>query len=202
MIKIFSPSKIIYLINSKSTIKLKKNAVLADIQSKDELRLMYFELMHKKDLKEIYFFNPDLKHLFSYFSALFHVIEAAGGLVKNEKGEWLFIFRNGKWDLPKGKIEKGEKIKTAAIREVQEECGVEKLSIVRDLISTYHIYFMENQAILKRTYWFEMECNDATELVPQTEEGITDVKWIAAKNLKKVYDNTFESVKEVLKEIK
>jgi 8-oxo-dGTP pyrophosphatase MutT (NUDIX family) len=153
-------------------------------------------------LNEIYFFNPNLENLFDYFSALFHIIEAAGGLVKNKKGEYLFIFRNGKWDLPKGKIEKGESIKTAAIREVQEECGVNELNIVKELSSTYHIYFIEKKAILKRTYWFEMICKDDFKLVPQTEEGITEVKWMDAKKLKQVYDNTFESIKEVLKEIK
>lgn len=201
MIKIFSPNKIIYLIASKDLAKLKKDALISDIGTKDEMRLKYLEFMHNSDIDEIYFCNPDLEHLFAYFSALFKFIQAAGGLVRNEKGEWLFIFRNGKWDLPKGKIEKGESIKAAAIREIQEECGVNELSIVRELTSTYHIYFIDEKAILKRTYWFEMICRDDPKLIPQKEEGITEVKWIAAKDLKPINENTFESVKEVLREI-
>lgn len=201
MIKIFSTNKIIYLINSKPLVKFDKEAILVDITSKDELRLTYAELINKKDLNQIYFFNPDIELLFGYFSSLFQVIEAAGGLVRNKKMEWLFIFRNGKWDLPKGKIEKEESIKTAAIREVQEECSIGELTIIKDLPSTYHIYYINEKAILKRTYWFEMTCEDDSELIPQIEEGITEVKWIAAKDLKQVYENTYESVKEVLQEI-
>jgi 8-oxo-dGTP pyrophosphatase MutT (NUDIX family) len=199
MIKIFYLNKLIYLINDPAIFKPKEDAILADIRSADEMLLKFNKLSGKKKLNEIYFFNENLQNLFNYFSGIFRIIEAAGGLVKNEKGEYLFIFRNGKWDLPKGKIEKGEGIKTAAIREVEEECGISGLSIIRELPPTYHTYTIEEKAILKRTYWFEMICDDTSAiLVPQIEEGITDVEWIATKKLKKVFKNTFESVKEVL----
>ncbi len=199
MIKIFSLNKTIYLINNQATFKAKNGAILVSIQSEDDMSLKYNALINKKNLNELYFFNKNLKHLFNYFSNMFRVIEAAGGLVKNKKGEYLFIFRNGKWDLPKGKIEKREKIKTAAIREVEEECGISGLTIIRELPTTYHTYFMEEKAILKPTYWFEMICNDSSALIPQIEEGITDAQWVATKQLKKVLNNTFESVKEVIK---
>lgn len=199
MIKIFSPNKIIYLIASKDLAILKKNTLISDIGTKDQMRLKYFEFVHNDDLDEIYFFNPDPELLLRYFSSQFKIIDAAGGLVRNKVGEWLFIFRNGKWDLPKGKIEKGEKIRSAAIREVQEECGIGELHIIQEIPSTYHIYYINETAILKRTYWFEMTSTDTSKLIPQTEEGITEVKWIASKNLKQVYENTYESVKEVLK---
>ncbi len=101
----------------------------------------------------------------------------------------------------KGKIEKGEDTETAAIREVEEECGVRKLRIIKALPPTYHIYETKKNTVLKKTYWFEMTCKDDSKLKPQLEEGITKVKWIASKNLKPVYDNTFESIVEVLKEI-
>ncbi|MCE9540576.1 MAG: NUDIX domain-containing protein [Bacteroidetes bacterium] len=199
MIKIFYFNKLIYLINNQAIFKPKEGAILADIQSADEMLLKFNKLAHKKKLYEIYFFNENIQHLFNYFSGMFRLIEAAGGLVKNEKDEYLFIFRNGKWDLPKGKIEKAEGIKTAAIREVEEECGISSLSIIRELPSTYHTYTIEEKIILKRTYWFEMSCDDTSAiLIPQIEEGITDVQWIATKKMKKVFNNTFESVKEVL----
>ena len=201
MIKIFSQDKNIYLINDKNLIKLAKGGVLTAINSSDEMRFYYDELMNRNDLNSLYFFNTSEKKLYTYFSSLFRIIEAAGGLVKNPKEEWLFIYRNGKWDLPKGKIEKGEGVKKAAIREVEEECGITKLKIRKELPSTYHTYFMEEKPILKRTYWFEMTCSDDSKLIPQIEEGITEVKWLAENKLKKVYANTYESIKEVMKEI-
>jgi ADP-ribose pyrophosphatase YjhB (NUDIX family) len=201
MIKIFSLNKTIFLVDDKALFKPAESAVLIDISSDKEMRLEYDKLISRNELTEIYFFNESNKRLLNYFSSMFRLIEAAGGLVKNKKNEWLFIFRNGKWDLPKGKIEKGEGIKKAAVREVEEECGIDGLSIVKELPSTYHTYFMEEKIILKRTYWFEMFCDSSSKLIPQAEEGITDVKWIASHNMKQVFDNTFESVKEVLREI-
>ncbi len=201
MIKIFCPNQTIYLTNWKTGINQTDNAIIVAIKSKDELRLKYHELAEKKDVQEIYFYNKDIEQLYEHFSSLFQIIEAAGGLVKNKNGEWLFIFRNGKWDLPKGKIEKGEGITTAAIREVEEECGISQLTIKKELTSTYHTYYIDNKAILKRTYWFKMDCADESQLIPQTEEGITDVKWLPIIKLDQVYANTFESIKEVLKEL-
>ncbi|MES2592455.1 MAG: NUDIX domain-containing protein [Bacteroidota bacterium] len=202
MIKIFSPHKTIYLIDNQTFFKKHKNSVIVPVQSRDEMISKYNELIKENSLNEIYFFNENSEKLLKHFTAMFRVIEAAGGLVKNGNGEWLFIFRNGKWDLPKGKIEKKEGVEEAATREVEEECGIDGLKIIKKLTSTYHIYFMEEKAILKKTYWFEMNCNDESTLIPQTEEGITDVKWIAPDKLAKVFANTYESVKEVIEEMK
>jgi ADP-ribose pyrophosphatase YjhB (NUDIX family) len=198
MIKIFAPEKIIYLIKDKKKFVEKKNAVLQVIESSADMRINYDELIGKKNVKEIYFFNENEEQLFVYFSKLFKVIDAAGGLVKNKNAQWLFIFRHNKWDLPKGKLEKNEAITDAAIREVEEECGIKGLSIVKQIPSTYHIYFINSKAVLKRTYWFQMDCTDLSPLVPQLEEGITDVKWLAKAELKKVWDNTYESVRDVM----
>lgn len=198
MIKIFFPDKIIYLIKDKRKYAEKKSAVLQVIESSAEMRRAYDELVGKKSVKEIYFFNENEEQLFAYFSKLFKVIDAAGGLVKNKQNQWLFIFRHNKWDLPKGKLEKNESITDAAMREVEEECGITGLSIVKQLPATYHIYFLENKAVLKRTYWFEMSCTDESPLVPQAEEGITDVRWFAKSDLKNVWNNTFESVRDVM----
>jgi ADP-ribose pyrophosphatase YjhB (NUDIX family) len=198
MIKIFAPEKIIYLIKDKKKFVEKKNTVLQVIESSADMRTNYDELIGKKSIKEIYFFNENEEQLFVYFSKLFKVIDAAGGLVKNKNAQWLFIFRHNKWDLPKGKLEKNEAITDAAIREVEEECGIKGLSIVKQIPSTYHIYFINSKAVLKRTYWFQMECADSSPLVPQLEEGITDVKWLSKGELKKVWDNTYESVRDVM----
>jgi 8-oxo-dGTP pyrophosphatase MutT (NUDIX family) len=198
MIKIFAPEKIIYLIKDKKKFVEKKNTVLQVIESSADMRTNYDELIDKKSVKEIYFYNENEEQLFAYFSKLFKVIDAAGGLVKNKNTQWLFIYRHNKWDLPKGKLEKNEAITDAAIREVEEECGIKGLSIVKQIPSTYHIYFINSKAVLKRTYWFEMNCTDQSPLVPQLEEGITDVKWLSKNELKKVWDNTYESVRDVM----
>ncbi len=199
MIKVFSLNKTIYLIDNKNLYKPGSKSILEPVASETEMRKKYEALFRQQDIDEAYFLNDKLENLLTFFSAMFKIIEAAGGLVQNEEGKWLFIFRNGKWDLPKGKIEKGEKIRTAAIREVEEECGVSKLQIVKELPSTYHTYFMEEKQVLKRTYWFEMTCADTSALVPQVEEGITDVQWLAKSEFKKVKTNTYESILDVLK---
>ncbi len=201
MIKVFSLNKTICLTSNLMDYQQKEDTVLVRIHSLDELQMMYDELVTKNQFIEVYYYHENEKLLLANFSLSFKVIEAAGGLVKNKKSEYLFIFRNGKWDLPKGKIEKKEGIKEAAMREVEEECGIGKLKIVKELESTYHTYELEGKSILKRTYWFEMICEDESKLVPQTEEGITEVKWLSKNDLKQVFDNTYESIREVLKNV-
>ncbi len=201
MIKVFSLNKTICLTSNLMDYQQKEDTVLVRIHSLDELQMMYDELVTKNQFIEVYYYHENEKLLLTNFSLAFKVIEAAGGLVKNKKSEYLFIFRNGKWDLPKGKIEKKEGIKEAAMREVEEECGIGKLKIVKELESTYHTYELDGKSILKRTYWFEMICEDESKLVPQTEEGITEVKWLSKNDLKQIFDNTYESIREVLKNV-
>jgi 8-oxo-dGTP pyrophosphatase MutT (NUDIX family) len=134
------------------------------------------------------------------FNSHFKTIEAAGGLVQNEVGDWLFIHRNGMWDLPKGKLEKGESIEECAVREVAEECGIVEPTIIRPLSTTFHTYILKGQRILKPTYWFLMKSADTSKLIPQTEEGITEVKWIATKEAIELGKESFGSIRAVVKE--
>ena len=124
------------------------------------------------------------------------MIKAAGGVVYNQKKELLMIFRNGKWDLPKGKLERGESIEECAIREVQEECGVNNLQIISKISDTYHTYELNGKMVLKHTIWFRMTTNFEGELSPQTKEGITKVEWVKqdeiAERLKNAYANLVE----------
>jgi 8-oxo-dGTP pyrophosphatase MutT (NUDIX family) len=120
--------------------------------------------------------NPSL--LLNEMQQAFRFIEAAGGLVKNEKNELLGIYRNGCWDLPKGKVEKAEKIEEAAIREVEEECGISNLVLGVKLAETFHLYKIKTELILKKTHWFSMTAFEQDSLVPQTEEGIEKVHWM------------------------
>ena len=126
------------------------------------------------------------------------LIKAAGGLVKNEDKAYLFILRNGKWDIPKGKVEKKEKIKEAAVREVEEECGIKVKSLGDKLCKTYHAYLYKGEVVLKKTYWFNMRCENQAKLVPQTEEGITEAKWFFKEEISLIAGNTYPSIMDVL----
>tara|TARA_B100000795_G_C22406965_1_gene289322 strand:- start:65 stop:532 length:468 start_codon:yes stop_codon:yes gene_type:complete len=133
------------------------------------------------------------------FCADYSLIEAAGGLVYNSDNQLLMIFRNGKWDLPKGKLEIDENIKECAIREVEEECGISGLSIVNALKDTYHTYEINGKKILKRTFWFAMNSNYKGNLMPQTEEGITKVIWVDKQDIAEKLKNSFGNINELLK---
>lgn len=135
--------------------------------------------------------------LFAQFGAQFVPVEAGGGLVASPRGEVLMIFRNGRWDLPKGKLEPGEEIAQCAVREVEEECGISGLKLGRLITRTYHLYELEGRWILKRTTWYAMENDGNGDLVPQTEEGITDIRWIAPDNLCSYVEDTYCTIRDV-----
>ena len=202
-IKIFSNDKIIYLINQKKHFQKTKDSALVSFTDADKssIKRKYENFMNDTKLKTLFFYHTDIKLLFNSFASMFRIIEAAGGLVQNKDKKFLFIFRNGKWDLPKGKIERNEKKEDAAIREVEEECGITSLKITEPLTITYHIYSLEEKLVLKRTYWFNMNCNYSGKLIPQHEEGITKAEWISKKNFKKVFANTYESILEVINSV-
>lgn len=142
--------------------------------------------------------HQDLEELKKSFFKHFKLIEAAGGIVQNEKKEILFIFRRGKWDLPKGKREKKETPEIAAKREVEEETGVKNLTLKKKIGETYHTYDEFGKHILKVSHWFYFTCDSKQELVPQTEEDITETKWIKTKDIKEPMKNTFENIKDIM----
>jgi 8-oxo-dGTP pyrophosphatase MutT (NUDIX family) len=147
---------------------------------------------------------------FEAFVSIFKVIHAAGGLVKNEKGEFLFIHRLGHWDLPKGKINKKDfrdqengtpdlvAATAAAVREVREETGLKSVSVVRQLPDTWHIYPLKEKWILKKTWWFEMTSSSDQTLKPQTSEGIFLVKWTQPGAIHCILSHTYSSIRELL----
>tara|TARA_B100000768_G_C11080000_1_gene290371 strand:- start:46 stop:516 length:471 start_codon:yes stop_codon:yes gene_type:complete len=126
------------------------------------------------------------------------LIKAAGGVVYNEKNQLLMIFRNNKWDLPKGKLESNESIKDCALREVEEECGVKNLYIDRELDCSYHVYEINNNKILKQTYWFKMKTKFNGKLIPQIQEGITKVEWVKKEDIDLKLNNSFSTIEDIL----
>ena len=143
----------------------------------------------------------DVELAWQAFKQNFTVIEAAGGVVMKNQ-EMLFIYRNGKWDLPKGKLEINESIPLCAVREVEEECGISQLTIVKELAATYHTYRQAEENVLKITYWILMECTDESPLIPQAEEGIELVEWKNKQAVKLAVENTYPNIKLVLRNIK
>jgi len=131
---------------------------------------------------------------------LYKVIKAAGGVVvKGDK--WLFMYRRKKWDLPKGKLDKGENSKKAAVREIEEETGVKAL--VRDKIcTTWHTYTMNNNRILKRTKWYLFDCLDDSAMTPQAEEQIEKLEWYSPVEAKSILINSFSSIRYVVDSLK
>ncbi len=142
--------------------------------------------------------TPDPKAFLKSVKKSITVIEAAGGLVRNENDDYLFIFRNNKWDLPKGKIEKDEKVKQAAVREVEEECGIKVSSLGEKICKTYHVYINRGEVVLKKTHWFHMESRGQFKFKPQKEEGITEVRWFQRDHIEPIVGNTFPSIMDVL----
>ena len=135
-----------------------------------------------------------LLHLASFFT----VIRAGGGVVYNEHGNILMIFRRGKWDLPKGKLDEGETIDECALREVQEETGIQQLTLGSELCETWHLYTEKGKNIVKYTTWYRMTSTDNDPLTPQVEEDIKEARWVNTKELKPFVDNTYKAIKDVL----
>jgi hypothetical protein len=162
--------------------------------------LTFYEKVKNLSGKDYVILGPDPSALFKAIKRSCTLIKAAGGLVQNESKDYLFIFRNGKWDLPKGKVEKGEKMKEASVREVEEECGVKVQRNEGKICKTYHVYVMHDKLILKKTNWYGMRVSGVPKLIPQIEEGITKAKWLQSDNIGPVLKNTFPSILQVLEE--
>jgi 8-oxo-dGTP pyrophosphatase MutT (NUDIX family) len=138
---------------------------------------------------------------FEKFAASFKMIEAAGGIVRqhSSQGPLLMIFRRGKWDLPKGKIDAGESPEAAAIREVREECGISKLTITGNAGSLFHLYELKGKWVIKKTWWYRMLCTDNSSLQPEITEDITEAIWVDAGNVYKLFPGAFASIAYLLK---
>lgn len=145
-------------------------------------------------------YDKDFQKLKANFFKHFQLIHAAGGLVKNKKEEILMIFRRGKWDLPKGKLDDGETLENCAVREVEEETGLKKLKLIKPVKITYHTYVQFGKHNLKETHWYLMKVIGDEKLVPQTEEEISEIVWAKKEEMQKYLSNTFPTIEIVLKE--
>ncbi len=144
------------------------------------------------------FFHEDIDALFKAFRKQFGIIVAAGGIVKNDNGDILMIFRRGKWDMPKGKLDKGESLEDCAVREVEEETGIEQTKLISPHTVTYHVYDEYGKHILKESHWFHMHSPGVQKLVPQLEEQITAIEWANEDRRKKMLDQSYPLIRDLL----
>ncbi len=173
------------------------DAVFVDEISPRAIKSMLHEIK-KEEFHAGVIWHPDLDKLKQIFLKNFTLIEAAGGIVQNEKKELLFILRLGKWDLPKGKIESGENPELTALREVTEETGVKGLTLKKEIGETYHVYDEYGKHFLKLSHWYYMTCSSKQVFLPQKEEHITEIKWVKTMEIKEPIKNTYPSIKNIL----
>ena len=158
--------------------------------------------MFNNKISKAYLYYPDEKEILKKVKEKIPVKKAGGGLVYNKNGDVLFIFRNGKWDLPKGGTERGEEIEETSLREVEEETGVTGLKITRKLQKTYHVFKRNGTYRLKITHWFEMTTNFEGTPIPQANEGIEKVAWLNPSEIKQALKNSYENIKLLFEEEK
>ena len=151
--------------------------------------------------RKVFLYHKDSDKLWKSFKKKFPVVEAAGGLVKRTDNKLLFIFRNNKWDLPKGGIEKKELIIEAAQREVVEETGVLDLIVQKQLSETFHIFKKGKRFRLKKTYWFKMSTSYMGKTKPQTEEGIKKTEWVSKEKIDEILNDSFENIRIIVLEV-
>lgn len=200
-IKIYFGDKPVYLCNDinqeLNEILHHPDAVFIDEISNAAIKSLLHEIV-KEEFHAGVLWNSDLEKLKKAFFKHFTPIEAAGGIVQNDKKEILFIFRLGKWDLPKGKVEKHEDIADTAIREVEEETGVTNLKMKKKIGETYHTYDAFGKHFIKTTHWFYLTCSSKQTVKPQTEEDITAIEWVKPSEINKPLENTYPSIKDIL----
>ena len=190
MYQVFYKKKIILLTDVLQEGKDFKSFPIKDVKFKKVIKLL-----NKKNTNSVHLFHKNKDKLLKYFFKLIPTVIAAGGKITNSKSETLFIYRNDKWDLPKGKAEKNEQLPQTALREVKEETGIKEVSINKPLDITYHIFRRNNEYRLKVTYWFDMFSDYEGIFFPQLDEGITDVKWVKKADLEEVKINSYPNIR-------
>ena len=190
MYHVFVNNKPIILTTQVSPERNFKNYLLSSVQIGKVIKEL-----NSTSLKEVRLIGKKEDNLISKFLKKLPNVIAGGGKVINDNGEVLFIYRNDKWDLPKGKAERKETIEETALREVEEETGVSGLSITKPIKTTYHIFKRNGKHKIKITYWFEMKTSYKGLLTPQEKEGITKVAWLNHEERLKALENSYANIK-------
>ena len=149
----------------------------------------------KNKLEEAFIYHPNNEEILKKFTKKIPLVVAAGGVVTNKEGKVLFIYRNDKWDLPKGKLDRGESLEECAIREVIEETGVQDLVIENFLKTTYHVFKRNGKYKLKEVHWYAMKTSYDGKLKGEKKEGIVKVKWKGPQKIKLALENSYTNIR-------
>ncbi len=198
MYKIYFENRYIELTNNKNNNKFE----LYYYSKIKNLKTFIKQFIKDGKTHNIYIYHENIDILVKDFFACFCLVDAAGGVVENSENKILIINRLGRWDLPKGKVHKNENYKTAALREVNEECGISNMKIIDSMPTSYHTYARRGKNILKRIFWYKMKYEGNEKLIPEKEEGITEAIWVKKTKLNKFSKNTYQSLKIVFKKIR
>lgn len=197
MYKVFFNYKTIFIADKVEFSNLPQNTLVFSYNNDFDLEVLIQKAENQDQNINYLILNPNPVQVFEEFSKHFKVIEAAGGKIYNTNNQFLGIFRREKWDLPKGKIDKGETIEEAAIRECREETGLISIEIDKKIGETYHSY-SQKKRILKKTHWFSMKLKIDEPARPEIEEDITEIKWFDNNEYHDFSNNTFPSILEIV----
>ncbi len=197
MYKVFFKDRTVYFCDNFPKVFEKNKGLFYKFNNIQELSQIIDAFYSLSTIDQLFIFHNDILSLIDEFKTCFKFIEAAGGVVFNSKGQFLVIKRNGIWDLPKGKLEKGETFEEAAFREVTEEVGLRDLVLKQPIVSTYHTYHISEDRVLKKTKWFEMFYPGKDKPVPQLDENITEAIWTEPGKTGFIRENTFPSILDV-----
>ena len=195
-----------FYFNHKSIIITDSELMQINLPNKIYVCPNYFEtdfseiarIIFETETQFIFIYYSDFERMKSNFISQFFVVEAAGGIVEHPKNGLLFIFRRGKWDLPKGKMEFNESPELCAEREIEEETGVTNLQRIEKITDTFHFYEEKGKIILKISHWYHFKTSFEGNLIPQLEEDITAIQWVNVNDLHIQFANTFQAIKDVV----
>jgi 8-oxo-dGTP pyrophosphatase MutT (NUDIX family) len=187
-----------FIIISPEPDRVQKYSLFHKFHETDKLYKLLSDFQNDKNLLSLNIYGPDIKHIWKIFRIFFTEVEAAGGLVKHTSGRYLFIERRGKWDLPKGHIDKGETPEECALREVHEECNITDHKIIKPLEPSFHTYSFEGVSYLKKTHWFLMYFDGEMNTNPQIEEGITKIEWLLPEEISLIKSMAWLSLSDLI----
>jgi ADP-ribose pyrophosphatase YjhB (NUDIX family) len=202
MHKIYFEKRCIIICEPEDQALSDPNAMEFHVGEKIDIHTLVLMFESSKELAKIYIPSNNTDKMYRRLCAEFREVNAAGGLVSNRRGDYLLIRRDEMWDLPKGHQDPGEDIRTTAIREVQEETGVDKLEIRSLICITDHCYLRGGVWHLKHTWWYDMLYTDPVNLTPQQDEDINKAAWVAKSSLPPYLHDSFPSIQEVFREAK
>ncbi len=198
MQKIYFNNRLIGVSNDLETCAKRLNSVVYKITNNFDIAEIIRQFLENEQLQELWLYTENTEDVFDKLRSQFRIIDAAGGVVRNNRGELLMIFRNNHWDLPKGKRDNGENIGETALREVEEECSIGELNLFDLIDTTYHTYHEQGEIVLKATHWFAMTHRGNTQPSPQAIEGIEKAEWTPVEKLNEYAESLFPSIREIL----